>query len=85
MKTIHIFAVLGIFTLALPCIAEDRHFASPRQLAHCMAARVKENEGESYREAFKTCKQQLAHSASAPEPEAVTAMNGAVSGDPAKQ
>ena len=32
---------------------------TPRQMAHCMMKRLRENTAESYRAAFKTCKSQF--------------------------
>jgi hypothetical protein len=32
---------------------------TPRQLAHCVMKRVRENTGESYRDAYRACKDQF--------------------------
>ncbi len=55
-------AVLTIAVLfALPVVAGDDTTPSytPRQLAHCVMARAKASPNESYKVAFKVCRQQL--------------------------
>lgn len=51
----------GLVTSA-PVFADDVKSPAftPRQLAHCMLERVRANSGESYRDAYKACKEQLA-------------------------
>jgi hypothetical protein len=34
--------------------------ATPREMVHCMMKRLKANNSETYRDAFKTCKAQFA-------------------------
>ena len=47
---------------ATPALAGDLTTPAftPRQLAHCVMRRVRANTAESYRDAYKTCKDQLA-------------------------
>jgi hypothetical protein len=55
-------AVLTIAVLfALPAIAADDRSPNytPRQLAHCVMARTKASPNESYKVAFKACREQL--------------------------
>jgi hypothetical protein len=52
--------VLGLsLGMALPAAAHDKNALNPRDVVHCMQARMKASQTESYREAFKICKQQL--------------------------
>jgi hypothetical protein len=68
-----------------PALAQEPRdsAATPRQLAHCMMKRLRADRGESYRDAFKACKQELAAAES--ERNADTAMNAAGAAVPAKQ
>lgn len=45
--------------VAAPALADDIKNASftPREMTHCMMKRLREHNSESYREAYKTCKQ----------------------------
>jgi hypothetical protein len=56
-------AVLTIAAVlfALPAIAGDDRSPNytPRQLAHCVMARAKASPNESYKVAFKACREQL--------------------------
>jgi hypothetical protein len=53
----------GLVTAA-PVFADDSKSPAftPRQLAHCMMKRVRTNGAESYRDAYKACKSELAQS-----------------------
>jgi hypothetical protein len=64
--------------LALPTAAADRS-ASQHQVVHCMLARMKANRSEPYREALKTCKDQLTAAARNAEPN--TALNSQSTAD----
>ena len=75
MNTIQLLTVAGALVVALPAAANDKNSINPRDVAHCMVSRMKANRGESYREAFKVCKQQL--DPSAREADRPTAMNSA--------
>jgi hypothetical protein len=71
-------AVLTITVLfALPAIAGDVRSPSytPRQLAHCVMARAKASPSESYKVAFKACREQL---------DTQTAMNNVADAAPMK-
>ena len=63
-------------TLSTPVFAQEpkESAATPRQVAHCMMKRLRADRGESYRDAFKTCKQELA---AEPDRNPDTAMNNA--------
>jgi hypothetical protein len=54
-------AVAVSLAIAAPAIAGDSNTlpATPREMAHCVLKRVKANNSESYREAFKACKVQF--------------------------
>jgi hypothetical protein len=72
-------AVLTVAALfALPAIAGDDRSPSytPRQLAHCVMARAKASPNESYKVAFKACREQL---------DTQTAMNNVADAEPAKR
>lgn len=75
MNTIRLLTVVGALVVALPVAANDKNSIDPREVAHCMVSRMKANRGESYREAFKVCKQQL--DPSNREANGTTAMNTA--------
>jgi hypothetical protein len=59
-------------TLGLPAYAADHSGPniSSRQLAHCMLKKMRASQTESYRDAFKACRDQLD-----PQRDATTAMN----------
>jgi hypothetical protein len=67
-------AAAAIPLAATPALAQEPRdsAATPRQVAHCMMKRLRADRGESYRDAFKVCKQQLA---AEPDRNADTAMN----------
>jgi hypothetical protein len=55
-----IVAAISLVTSA-PAVAGDLNSPAftPRQMAHCVMKRVRENGAESYRDAFKACKGQF--------------------------
>lgn len=61
MSKISIAVLIVALLFALPAVAgDDRgHTYTPRQLAHCVMARAKVSPNESYKVAFKACRQQL--------------------------
>lgn len=59
---------------ALPAAAHDKNVLTVRDVVHCMKARMKADQRESYNDAFKVCKQQVDPSSRASD--ATTAMNG---------
>ena len=52
---------LAASLIAVPGLAEELNKASftPREMAHCMMKRFRANHSESYRDAYKTCKEQF--------------------------
>ena len=68
-------AVAVSLAISAPVIAGDSNAlpATPREMAHCMMKRLKANNSESYRAAFKACKDQF-DAAQAAQP-TETAMN----------
>jgi hypothetical protein len=60
-----IVIAVGLVT-SVPAFADDSKSpaVTPRQLAHCMIKRVRSSNSESYRDAYRACKDQLesAHS-----------------------
>ncbi len=53
-------AAISLVTSAPAFAGElDSPAFTPRQMAHCMMKRVRENAAESYRDAFKACKSQF--------------------------
>jgi hypothetical protein len=73
---------IAVFTiavlLALPAIAANERSPNytPRQLAHCVMARAKASPNESYKVAFKACREQL---------DTQTAMNNVADAEPVKR
>jgi hypothetical protein len=56
-------AFIALMLAATPALGDgpkDSAAATPRQVAHCMMKRLRADRSESYRDAFKTCKQELA-------------------------
>jgi hypothetical protein len=53
--------LLAASLIAVPALAEELNKASftPREMAHCMMKRFRANHSESYRDAYKTCKEQF--------------------------
>jgi hypothetical protein len=54
-------AVAVSLAISAPALAGDSNTlsATPREMAHCMMKRLKANNSESYRAAFKACKEQF--------------------------
>ena len=54
-------AVAVSLAISAPAIAGDssNFHATPREMAHCMMKRLKANNSETYRAAFKACKEQF--------------------------
>jgi hypothetical protein len=64
--------------------ADDAKISSPttRQMVHCIMARAKASPNESYKTAFKVCREQFESvSREPPTPTAVNAMNNADAAD----
>lgn len=61
MNKISIAVLTVALLFALPAVAGDDRGANytPRQLAHCVMARAKVSPNESYKVAFKACREQL--------------------------
>lgn len=72
-RCLTLIASLGFAFLAS---ASDLGAVTPRQVAHCMLARMKANQRESYLEAFKVCQEQL--DARRRDVETTTEMNSAM-------
>jgi hypothetical protein len=56
----HAALIIAVFTT--PAIGDEKpkdSAVTPRQVAHCMMKRLRESPSESYRDAFKMCKEQL--------------------------
>jgi hypothetical protein len=55
-------AVAVSLAISVPALAGDSNVlpATPREIAHCMMKRLKVNNSESYRAAYKACKDQFA-------------------------
>jgi hypothetical protein len=70
--------------ISTAALGDDLRSASftPREMAHCMMKRLRTHSSESYRDAFKTCKQQF-DSAQA-DRGTETAMTQATPPEPAK-
>jgi hypothetical protein len=82
-KILYAAPILGLL-ISLPASADDTKNSNPtpRQMAHCMMARVKLDRNESYKSAFKACREEFE---SQPSPQVVNAMNNlepAASGKP---
>lgn len=74
MKHASVVVVIGLAASA-PAFADDLTSPAftPRQLAHCMMKRVRANTSESYRDAYKACRDQLAAAQSDRATETMTA------------
>jgi hypothetical protein len=83
MKSIRLLTLGAALAVALPAAAADKSAINPRQVAHCMLSRMKANQSESYREAFKVCKQQV--DPASRDTAGTTAMNTAGSSEHPKQ
>jgi hypothetical protein len=68
-------ALIALMLASAPAFSSEPNdsaaAATPRQVAHCMMKRLRADRSESYRDAFRTCKQELA----APNSDLATAMN----------
>jgi hypothetical protein len=55
-------AVMAAMLLATPAMADDSKnpAITPRQMAHCVMQRMHEDRTQSYKEAFKSCRQDFA-------------------------
>jgi hypothetical protein len=55
-------AVIAAMLLATPAMADDSKnpAITPRQMAHCVMQRMHEDRTQSYKEAFKSCRQDFA-------------------------
>ena len=69
-------AFMAFMLAATPALSgepkDSANAATPRQVAHCMMKRLRADRSESYRDAFKTCKQELTAES---DRNAATAMN----------
>lgn len=83
-RRLSIMPVMVFLLVSVPTFADDLKTASftPREMAHCMMKRLRAHNSDSYRDAYKTCKQQF-DSAQADRATA-TAMTGATPPEPAK-
>jgi hypothetical protein len=70
--------------ISAAALGDDLKNASftPREMAHCMMKRLRAHNSESYRDAFKTCKQQFDTAEAARSTE--TAMTQTTPPEPAK-
>jgi hypothetical protein len=78
MSKISITALAVAVLFSLPAVAGDARSLNftPRQMAHCVMHRVKDSPSESYKNAYRACKDQFDASA-ANDKENQTAMNNA--------
>jgi hypothetical protein len=51
--------ILSTYTLPAHAANDSGSAVTPRQVAHCMLKRMRASQTESYRDAFKACKDQL--------------------------
>jgi hypothetical protein len=51
--------ILSTYTLPAHAANDGGSAVTPRQVAHCMLKRMRASQTESYRDAFKACKDQL--------------------------
>ena len=81
-------ALVVSLAATIPAVADDVKSSAltPRLVAHCMLARVRANQSESYRDAFKACKRQLETPKGDPaSPDPATAMNATSAAEVPKQ
>jgi hypothetical protein len=76
MNNIHTVLVLALL-VSWPAVADETRSAgpTPRQMAHCMMARVKVSPNESYKTAFKACREQFESTSGESSRTDVNAMN----------
>ena len=77
-------ALLLVLLAGAPAVADERRgsSATPRQMAHCVLARVRVSPNEGYKAAFKACRDQFeASPAEGEAPVAVNAMNNESAGE----
>jgi hypothetical protein len=82
MSNVPYTALLLTLLISAAAAADENKNSTPtaRQMAHCMMARVKASPKESYKTAFKVCREQFeSMAAEPPAPAAVNAMNNAES------
>jgi hypothetical protein len=80
MSNVPYTALVLTLLISATAAADDNKSSSPtaRQMAHCMMARVRSTPKESYKTAFKVCREQFeSMAAEPPAPVAVNAMNNA--------
>jgi hypothetical protein len=77
MSNIPYLALVAALLLPVTVAADETKSSSPtpRQMAHCMMARVKVERNENYKTAFKACREQLETTSSETRGTAVNAMN----------
>jgi hypothetical protein len=77
MSNIPYLALVAAMSISVPAAADQTKSSSPtpRQLAHCMMARVKVERNQNYKTAFKACREQLETTSSETRGAAVNAMN----------
>jgi hypothetical protein len=77
MSHIPYLALVAAMLISVPAAADEAKSSSPtpRQMAHCMMARVKVERNENYKTAFKACREQLESVSSETRPPAMNAMN----------
>jgi hypothetical protein len=83
MSNIPCATLVSALLISLPAAADEPKTSNPtpRQMAHCMMARVKTARNENYKTAFKVCREQLESASGEPGRTAVNAMNNV---DPAE-
>lgn len=59
MVAICLGLMLSTYTLPAHSADDDGPTVSPRKVAHCMLKRMRASQMESYRDAFKACRDQL--------------------------
>jgi hypothetical protein len=76
MSNIPCTALMLALVISVPVAAGETKSSgpTPRQMAHCMMARVKVDRNENYKTAFKACREQL-ESVSSETRQTVNAMN----------
>jgi hypothetical protein len=77
-------AAIGLMVMAMPAMADESNgrAITPRQMAHCVIQRLHEDRrgdrSESYRDAFKACKEDPGVESNRDAATAMSAANGTV-------
>jgi hypothetical protein len=87
MSNIICTALAAALAISVPAAADETRNSSPtpRQMAHCVLARVKMDKNQNYKTAFKACREQFESVPGEPRERAVNVMNNVDAAESARQ